>query len=326
MSRAPLHALQGFLTAARLRNLSRAAEAMHLTVSAMSHQMRALEERFGRPLLLRGPRGIALTPDGQQLYDRIAPHLDAIEHAMRTHGACRDDVLTISVTPTLASSWLVPRLGDFLGQHPELEINLQSSTQLVDFNRDTDVDAAVRFGPGAWPGVIIDHLFDDWVTPTASPALIARLGKPRGTADFGSYPLLGDPGGRWQSWFERFGGTPPKRFVANFNDSESLHRAALEGMGIALGRLTLTRPLIDSGRLLQLSDQRLKAEYSHYLVHPPRTARHRGFVAFREWLLVQARDYAAAFITEVPVPSTATKRAPRKAVATKKRSTRTRKT
>ncbi len=291
MSRAPLHALQGFIAAARTGNLSRAAESMHLTVSALSHQVRALEQRLEMTLLVRGPRGISLTAEGQQLFDRIAPHFEAIEHALRPRCGMRDDVLTLSVLPSLASSWLVPRLGSFVARHPEIEINLQSNVELVDFAKQTAIDAGLRFGLGSWPGVEAEHLFDDFVTPIAAPSLIKRLGKPK-LADLGRFPLLGDPAGRWPTWFERYGGTPPKRYVAVFNDSESLHRAAVEGMGVALGRLTLSRSMIESGRLVQLSPKRLRAEYSHYLVYPQRSLRHRGFAAFREWLLDEARAYA----------------------------------
>src|SRR5688500_16476099 len=141
MSRPPLHSLQGFVAAARLGNLSRAAETLHLTVSALSHQIRALEERLDQRLFVRGARGIALTADGQQLFDRVAPALDTIEHALRPYGAKRDQVLTISVMPSFASSWLVPRLAGFLAAHPQLEINLQSSVELVDFERDRGIDA-----------------------------------------------------------------------------------------------------------------------------------------------------------------------------------------
>jgi LysR family glycine cleavage system transcriptional activator len=298
MSRPPLHALQGFVAAARLRNLSRAAETLHLTVSALSHQIKGLEERLDQRLFERSARGIALTPDGQRLFDRIAPALDTIEHALRPYGAKRDQVLGISLMASFASSWLVPRLGRFLGQHPQIEINLQSTAALVDFEREREIDAALRFGRGQWPGLEAVHLFDDWVTPTASPALIERLGRPT-LQTLADYPLLGDPGGRWSDWFARFGGTQPRRYRANFSDSETLHRAAAEGMGIALGRVTLAQPMLEAGLLVPLFEQRLRADYSHYLVYPPRSANHAGLMAFREWLLREARVYDAGAKREI---------------------------
>lgn len=293
MSRPPLHALQGFVTAARAGNLSRAAESLHLTVSALSHQIRGLEERLGQRLFVRGARGVELTADGQCLFDRVSPHVDAIEQALQPYRARRDDVLTITLMPSFATSWLVPRLPRFLAAHPQIEINLQSTVNKVDFARQTDIDAGLRYGPGEWPGLHAVHLFDDWVAPTVSPELVERLGRPT-LETLGDFPLLGAPGGRWSDWFQQFGGTPPKRYVATFDDSETMHRAAVEGLGVALGRLTLMRPMVEAGRLVTLFEERLKSEFAHYLVFPERSARHRGLHAFRDWLLQEARAYAAS--------------------------------
>jgi LysR family glycine cleavage system transcriptional activator len=292
MSRPPLHALQGFVAAARSGNLSRAADSLHLTVSALSHQIRGLEERVGQRLFLRNARGVELTDDGRQLFDRVALHFDALEQALQPYRVRRDDVLTISLMPSFASSWLVPRLPRFLAAQPQLEINLQSTTALVDFDRDTTVDAALRYGRGQWPGLQAAHLLDDWVTPTASPTLFAALGTPT-LQTLDRFPLLGAPGGRWSDWFAQFGGTPPARYVATFDDSDTLHRAASEGLGIALGRLTLARPLVDAGRLVLPFAERLKAEFAHYLVFPARSTRHAGLLAFRDWLLAEVAADAA---------------------------------
>ncbi|GAB2663222.1 LysR substrate-binding domain-containing protein [Arenimonas aestuarii] len=291
MSRLPLQALQGFVTAARLGKLSLAAEALNLTVSALSHQVRGLEDRLQQRLFERGPRGIRLTADGQRLFDAVAGPLQSLEHALRPCAGRRDHVLTLSLLPSMASSWLVPRLPGFLAAHPQLEINLQSGIGLVDFQRDRDVDAAMRYGPGHWPGLEAMPLFEDWIAPLASPDLVRRLGGDT-PGDLSRYPLLEDDAGRWPEWFNRFGGQRPPRFVARFDDAETLHRAAASGMGVALGRLTLAKPLVDAGLLVLLSKQRMKANYAHYLVHPPRSADHAGFLAFRDWLRGEAADYA----------------------------------
>lgn len=313
MSRPPLHALQGFVTAARLGNLSRAAEAMHVTVSALSHQMRGLEERLGYPLLRRHPRGVTPTPEGQRLLERIAPHLDAIAREVQPFAARRDDVLTLSVTPSMASAWLVPRLGQFFASHPKIEISLLSSERLVDFERELQVDAAMRVGNGRWAGVIAEPLFDEWLVPMASPVLVARMGGV-GAKPLAQWPLLGDPDGEWNRWFELAGEAPPERYVAFLDDSESHHRAALDGVGVALGRVTRARLLLDTGQLVPLSPHRLKTAYSHYLVYPQRSERHRGFADFRQWLLAQAREHvrhmdAVIGSPDVPAPASRGKRA-----------------
>ncbi len=290
MSRPPLHALQGFVAAARLGNLSRAAESLNLTVSALSHQMRGLEARLGQQLLVRKSRGVGLTPDGQRLLERIGPHLDAIGQALQPFAVRHDDRLAISATPSMASAWLVPRLGDFLAAHPQVEISLQSTEAVVDFSRDTQVIAALRIGLGQWPGVLSEHLFDEWLVPMASPALIERMGGPD-ARPLGEWPLLGDPDGQWERWFDTFGVQPSARYVAMFDDSESHHRAALDGVGVALGRVTRARLLLDSGQLVMLTPRRLKARYAHWLVYPPEVATHRGLLAFRDWLHRQAREH-----------------------------------
>ena len=301
MSRIPLAALQAFVRIARTRNLSRAAEQQHLTVSALSHQMRALEERLGRRLLQRGPRGVSLTPDGAVLLDAVGAHFDGIEHALRNLSPRREDALTLSMLPSFASSWLLPRLPRFVAQHPQLEINLQSGAGLVDFERDA-VDAALRYGPGQWPGVLAEHLFDEWVSPVASPGLLRRLGKPR-LAELGRWPLLGDPNARWKDWFDQFGGEAPRRYVASFSDSETLQRAALEGLGVALIRLTMARPFIDAGQLVLLTRERLPSVWAHYLVYPPRSAQHPAVQALRTWLLAEAQAYRAS--EKLPAPKRA---------------------
>jgi len=293
MSRPPLNTLLGFAAAARSGNLTRAAESMHLTVSALSHQIRALEERLGRRLFDRGPRGVGLTDDGRRLLDEIGPHLQALEQALRPSGPRSDAVLTISVMPTMASAWLVPRLGRFLAAHPQLELNLLSSERLVDFERDPDIDAALRMGAGNWPGVHAEHLLDESLAPVASPALIERLGLP--PDELHRWPLLGERGkGHWGRWFEAHGGHEPERYVARLDDLESLHRAAIDGMGVALGRMVRSRVLIESGQLVVLSPRRLPSDFNHYLVYPPRSADHAGLQAFREWLCVEVRAHRGA--------------------------------
>ena len=286
MSRPPLDQIDAFVIAARLGNLTRAAEAMHLTVSALSHRMRLLEQRVGQQLLARGPRGVVLTPQGQRLYEAVAEPIDAIEHALRRLSARTGNLLTLSLIPSMGTALLVPRLPGFLSRHPELGLSLQSSTHVVDFEREP-VDAALRLGAGQWPGVTAEFLFDEWVLPVASPDFIARHGKPS-LAAISTLPLLGDAANRWRDWFAAFGGSAPARYVAVFDDTETLHQAAAQGLGIALARQTLAQPLIDSGRLIPLTRKRLKADFAHYLVYPERSRQHPGFQTLRSWLLEQA--------------------------------------
>jgi LysR family glycine cleavage system transcriptional activator len=297
MSKVPLHVLPGFIAAARLGNLSRAAASLHLTVSALSHQMRGLETQLRKKLFVRRPRGLALTDAGDRLFAAIAPHYDMIEVALRPDRERTEQSLSLSVMGSVASSWLLPRLAGFVAENPEIDLSVHSSVELVDFDREA-IDAAMRFGRGNWPGLHTDRLFDEWLLPVASPALLARFPDHK-RGGLAGLPLLRDPSDRWRDWFERFGGAPPRRYVASFNDTETLQRAAVEGMGVALGRKTMAQPLIDHGRLVALSSQQMRADFSHYLVYPQRSERHPALVVFRSWLL----DAAAAYARETARPS-----------------------
>jgi len=295
MSKPPLHALQAFVTIARTGNLTRAAAQLNLTVSALSHQMRALENRLSQRLLLRGPRGVSLTPQGERLLESVGPHVDGIERVFARLRERNADALTISALPSFSSSWLMPRLPAFMALHPGLEFNLQTGVALVDFEREP-VDAALRLGSGKWPGLTTEHLFDEWIVPMASPKLLGRKRRPR-PDEMGDWPLLGesdDDNRRWRRWFAQYGGILPKRYAASFTDAELLHKAAAEGIGIVLGRLVLAKPLIDNGSLVVLTDQRMPASYSHYLVYPERSAQHPPLLAFRAWLHPEIRKYLSA--------------------------------
>jgi LysR family transcriptional regulator, glycine cleavage system transcriptional activator len=304
MARTPLNPLQTFVAAARARNLTRAAERLHLTVSALSHQIRQLEERVDCTLFVRGPRGLKLTAEGQRLLDKVAPHLEAIEEALKPLCAHCDHALSLSAMPSMTSSWLLPRLPRFVAKFPEVELNLDSSIELVDF-ADGRYDAALRYGAGRWPGVVVEPLLEEWLTPVASPSLLGKRTRPQ-LEDLGHLPLL-CPEDPWAEWFTTYGGDPPARYAASFSDSESRQRAAVEGLGVALGRTTMVRPLIEAGTLVALYPQLLKAEFAHYLVYPERSLKHAGFRAFRDWLLDEAAHFRAAPPTGLAQPA---KRAP----------------
>lgn len=310
MERPPLNALQVFVTAARAGNMTRAAERLHLTVSALSHQVRLLERRLGRTLFVRGPRGLKPTPEGELLLQRVGPHLDAIDAALQPLRTRRDCVLSISALPSLASSWLMPRLARFVESHSDLEFNLDSSIERVDF-ADGRFDGGLRYGPGTWDGVTAELLFEEWLTPVASPALLAGRKRPRLRLDrLGDWPLL-SPDDPWPRWFELFGGKEPARYAATFSDTDTLQRATVEGMGVSLGRETLIRPLVQSGRLVVLFPERMKARYAHYLVYPERSRKHAGFLAFREWLHAEAAAFREGKDASASAPS-----APSQAAAT----------
>ena len=288
MSKPALQWISGFIHTARHGNMTRAAEQLNVTVSALSHQMRRLEERMGRRLMERGPRGIQLTPEGQNLYLQLEPHYQAIEQLLNPHTGSQGDRLTLSALASMANAWLLPKLGDFVRQHPDIQFNLDSSARMVDFEKELQIDAAIRFGAGSWPGLQAHFLFDESISPAASPALIKQYG-PIKLNQLHKYPLIDDPFGRWQRWCKHFDLPLPKKFVAKFNEAEGAHRAAAEGVGIVLARHILAAPLIDAGRLRYIGKLKMLAEYQYYLVYPERSKTHRGLVHFKLWLEAQIK-------------------------------------
>ena len=291
MSRVPLSLLQQFVQVARLGNLSRAAAQANLTVSALSHQMRQLEERLERRLFERGPRGVTLTVDGSSLLEAVGEHFDGIDHAMSRYRGRRHEAITLSASAGIISSWLMPRLPRLLTAHPELELNLQTGSALVNFDREA-VDAAIRYGKGVWDGLRSERLFGEWIAPVAAPELVERM-QGYDPMDLTSWPLIGDPNSnnRWNDWFDKYGGKPPQRYVAQVDTVDALKQAALEGLGVALGRMVTCKSLIDAGRLIMLGDRYMIAKEAYYLVYPPRSDDHRGVSTFRDWILQEADTY-----------------------------------
>jgi DNA-binding transcriptional LysR family regulator len=293
MGKLPLGLLQQFVLVARAGNLSRAAEQANLTVSALSHQIRQLEERLERRLFERGPRGVTLTVEGCSLLEAVGEHFDGIEHALARYRERRHGALTLSASPGIMSSWLVPRLPRLVAANPELELNLQSSSALVRFDREP-VDCALRYGRGQWEGLHCERLFGEWLAPMAAPELVARMSG-HSQDDLTGWPLLGDPNpaNRWLDWFHRFGGTPPKRYVANFDSIDAARHAALEGLGVGLGRMVTSKSLLDAGRLRVLGRHYMRVPEAYWLVYPPRSQDHPGLQLFRAWLHAEARDYCS---------------------------------
>lgn len=290
MSRPPLTQLQYFVHVARHGQLSRAAAQAHVTVSALSHQIRQLEARLERRLFQRTPRGMQLTRDGQRLLESVGGHVEGIERALLDY-QCRHDLrVGITAIPGMLTGWLIPRLTGLVCRHPELQLDLSSTETVVDFG-PSSLDLGLRYGLGQWPGVVSERLFGEWIVPVAAPSLLA--GHSIDPGRLADAPLLGDRSEKWPYWFEQSGGLPPSRYVAHFDNVESLQRAAIEGIGIALGRMVMVQPLIDAGLLEVVGSRFLQVRESYYLVYPERSRQHPGVKTFRDWLLQEAAMHEA---------------------------------
>ncbi|MBI4967077.1 MAG: transcriptional regulator GcvA [Rhodospirillales bacterium] len=287
----PLSALRAFEAAARHLSFTKAAEELHVTQAAISHQVKALEEHLGRPLFRRLTRALRLTPAGEAYRPVLTEAFEAIERATRRLQAEseRQGVLNISLTPAFMSRWLIPRLGYWQEAHPEIELRLTSTPKLADFSRD-GIDLAVRHGRGAWPGLIAHRLFQSENVPVCSPALVngpLPLAKP---ADLAHHTLLHDfvEPELWRIWLAAVGveGVDPDRGL-RLSDSADTIQAAIAGSGVAMTRRALIGLDLAAGRLVIPFDIRLPSEYAFYIVYPEASAERPMIRMFRDWVLEQ---------------------------------------
>ena len=281
----PLRSFRVLEAAARHQNYTRAADELHLTHSAVSHQIHALEASLGVRLFERSGRQMRATDAGRQLAQDVRATLDALATAVeRVRGAESANSITVSVLPSFAAAWLVARLGGFLERHPQVELRLESTTALADFRND-GVDVAIRYGSGNWEDLECVKLFDDEIFPTMSPKL-KRSERIRTPADLARVPLLRIRNQSWAPWFAAAGvsQTEPRRGPV-FNDSELALQAAIQGQGVVLARGSLATAKLRAGVLVAPFKQRIASRQTCYLVYPPQHARKPSVQLFRDWLL-----------------------------------------
>ena len=281
----PLTALRPFEAAARLESFSRAAEELHLTHGAVSHQVRALEEHLGVPLFARHGKRVALTAAGRTFAERVRAALNEIAAAANTLRARRDDRLNISVLPSFASRWLMPRLIRFMDAHPQMEVNVVASTALANFRED-EVDVAIRFGIGPWPALACEMFLEDEYFPVASPKF--NRGKlPKTPRDLLATRIIREDRDYWQPWFDKAGIPIEEASAARgplFNDSTYALQAAARGEGIALARRSIVQEDLDRGVLRRLFDIQVPSRERYWFVSAKEGAEQPKVKAFREWV------------------------------------------
>lgn len=302
----PLHALHVFETAARHLSYSRAADELFLTQGAVSHQIKALERELDTKLFRRAGRSMLLTDEGQRLYAHVHDGLARLARGVAELRANnRPQTLNISATPSLAAGWLVPRLPDFYRRHPEFDVNLRATTALADFQRE-DVDLALRYGHGKWPGLHARKLLSADIFPVCSPRY--RNGKlPRNPAELLDCVLLHVFGLSWEEWFKSAGITLDATLRGpRFNDYSLAVQAAKHGQGVMLGRETFIREKVASGQLVRLMcDRPALRTFDYYVVYPEGAELSRRARLFRDWMFEQAAEssVAEAVAEDRPTPS-----------------------
>lgn len=288
MSRLPLNTLPAFRAVAETQNLRAAADLLHLTHSAVSQQIRGLEEQLGFELFERRGRRVVLNPAGAALLRSVQTALAQLDDGVQAAAAAGSDAaqrLRVTVLPSFAQRWLLPRIGRWREQHPTLALEIDASHQLVDLQRE-GFHAAVRQGHGPWPGLESERLFD---TPTpivivGSPAAARRLlgAQPEALA---REPLLGDAE-LWERWFAAVGLRTRVNPVASFNDYGLLLQAVEQNLGLGLARELLAADALRDGRLVKLSPLAITHENAqpYHLAYPPGLRDWPPLASLRQWL------------------------------------------
>ncbi|OWG12747.1 transcriptional regulator [Delftia sp. K82] len=288
----PLQALRTFVEVGQRKSVKAAAQALHVTPGAVSQQIRVLEDRLGVVLLERERLGMRLTEAGASVFPRLREaflQIDQAMHDLESTKARRS--LTVSTVATFAASWLVPRLGRFKQLHPDIEIRVEATSELVDLRRDR-VDVALRHGLGDYPGLEVLPLMAPVLTPVASPGFLKVHGAVIHEAgDCLGYPLLHD-GDRadWPLWLKAHGVADDMRAERGsaFDDDFLLIRAAEAGQGLALVPQAYAQEEIAAGRLIQVLDKPWPARFAYYAVTRPGAADRPEVRAFLEWIREEA--------------------------------------
>ena len=282
----PLPAIRAFEAAARLGSFTRAADELHMTQAAVSYQIKQLERRLGLGLFHRQPRLVVLTPPGQRLAPAV---LDAFKQLRTAFAQAIERVeteLAITALPTIASAWLVPRLGAFQLAHPRLAVRLDTAVELVDLNRG-EFDVGIRIGAGEWPGLDADFLLPSLFTPLCSPALRDRLRTP---ADMLALPRFGRERW-WRAWFAAAGLADADLTAkpgVELDVEQHAVTAAIAGHGVALSSPLFFEQDIAAGRLLQPFELVVRDQRDYWLTYPTTLRTSEKIRAFRAWLLAQA--------------------------------------
>lgn len=285
----PLPALRAFEAAGRHLNYSRAAEELFVTHAAISHHIKSLENAVGLKLFQRIGRQMRLTESGSALHAHVSDAFERLRYGVNAVCARGNTtLLNVSVLPAFAARWLVPRIPMFETCHPDIDLVLRATSALADFS-DVDLDVAIRFGLGKWPGVLAERMMEENVFPVCSPKYRHRH-LTRSPKDLLKCALLHDLYQPWDDWFRSVGIQPPKTLRGpRFNESNSLLRAAVEGHGVALALATHVDSELRSGELVACQAS-VRTKFAYYFVTrrarelPPKIQR------FRDWLFGQVNN------------------------------------
>ena len=280
----PLNALAAFEAVARHRSFSKAATELFLTHSAVSQRVTQLEKHLKVRLLARSRRSVGLTPVGERYLESVRDALSTLALASDQLSETDSRQLRLSVVPVLASNWLISRLRSFHRLHANIDLDIQSSTAMANV-KTGEVDVAIRWGSGDWPGLESIKLFSDELFPVCSKPYLKTIGALKSPADLKRAVLLRHALQRWKPWFEQAGlDWPEPRRGPMFNDSSLMLQAAADGHGVALGRRMLTEDMMDEGLLVKLFDISAFVDEAFYVVVAKASLDRAEVAAFVDWI------------------------------------------
>jgi LysR family glycine cleavage system transcriptional activator len=284
-----LNALRVFVAVARSGGVSRAAEELNLTHSAVSHQIRSLQSELGITLFEKSGRGLMLTEQARAYVQRIESAFKEIEEAtldVTTHNRHR---LRISTIPSFAARWLLPRLGDFIATCPDVDVEVQSSHRAADV-KGGEVDIGIRFDTGPHPGLYSERLMRDWLFPVCSPEFAKKYALCDASGIDG-VPLMHSEREPWSSWFPAAGivADEPEHGIL-FNDSALMLQAAAAGQGLCLARQSIVYDELQSGRLVRPFSTYVESPFSYFFVCRREKLASPPIAAFRTWIVRQIKN------------------------------------
>ncbi len=284
----PLGPVRAFEAAGRLLSVRKAARELYVTPAAVSRQIKVLESYLAVRLFHRGHRAVALTPIGKQYLSDISPHFTGICVATRRIvGARSRRVLKIRAYTTFAMRWLIPRLSSFHSSHPDIDVQLTTSVEWVDFERE-DIDAAIRLGQGDWPKVHADRLVPNQLLPVCSPSLVQRNGPFDSPENLARETLLHTlaRADDWANWLDAVGANEIDAYGGlQYESSVLSYQAAIEGHGFAMAQKVLVESDLAEGRLVAPFEFCLEmGANTYYLVFPINKVESPELTVFRDWL------------------------------------------
>jgi len=297
MSRTPN--LNGFLyfeTVARRGTISRAAEEMSVSPSAVSQQIKLLEQNLGVKLFRRQGRMLSLTLEGEQLFQSASVALRMLRNTSRHFKRGRETYqLNMRVTPSFGVRWLGPRLSDFIARHPDWDLHIDAAPDPTDFDREM-MELDLRYGTGNWPGYHSEAVFDDCVVPLCSPDYLKELPQSGdAAATLAAARLIGTPRAlcQWDYWLNYNAITLPERHMPILMDRSSMAlQLAVDGVGVVLDSMSLAMPEIAEGRLVPVLPQIPVLRFtSYWAICPSRYIKRRAVQEFLAWLKSQTKDF-----------------------------------